>query len=141
MPLHCLTVLALPRASVAPGWGGSAWRAGQGGAETWEHCPPGAAPQPPLTSSGGMPSGGRQGSTMPCSSDTSLARGSCSKFFRKSGGRTEASPWLSVSRWVSLAGPAEITAQARKKRPLPGGNVVGGWAASVSTLSSRQGRT
>lgn len=40
-----------------------------------------------LTSAGGMPSGGRQGNTMPCSSDTSLASGSCSKFLRKSGGR------------------------------------------------------
>lgn len=42
---------------------------------------------------------------MPCSSDTSLASGSCSKFFRKSGGRTEASPWLSAASWVSLADP------------------------------------
>lgn len=37
-----------------------------------------------LTSAGGIPSGGRQGSTIPCSSETSLATGSCSKFFLKS---------------------------------------------------------
>ena len=60
MPLHCLNVLALPRASVAPGWGGSAWRAGQGRAETWEHCPPGVAPQPCSPRLGGCPPvGGR----------------------------------------------------------------------------------
>lgn len=41
----------------------------------------------PLTSAGGMPSGGRQGNTMPCSRDTSLASGSCSKFLRKSGSK------------------------------------------------------
>lgn len=33
-----------------------------------------------------MPSGGRHGSTMPCSMETSLAVGSCSKFLRRSGG-------------------------------------------------------
>lgn len=94
-----------------PWVGGISLEAWAGQAETWEHCPPGAVlptwsgTAARLTSAGGMPSGGRQGSTMPCSSDTSFASGSCSKFFRKSGGRTEASPWLSVSHWVSLADP------------------------------------
>lgn len=54
-------------------------------------------PTPPLTSAGGIPSGGRQGSTMPCSRDTSLASGSCSKFLRKSGGRKTESLSVQIS--------------------------------------------
>lgn len=108
MPLHCPPMLALPGARVAPG-GVRAGRTQDPGA--LPTC--GAGTRAPLTSAGGMPSGGRQGSTMPCSRDTSLASGSCSKFLRKSGRRARVSSSPSVSGWFSLAGPVPWSRSGR----------------------------
>lgn len=108
MALHCLPVLALPGARVAPG-GVRAGRTRDLGA--LPTC--GAGTRAPLTSAGGMPSGGRQGSTMPCSRDTSLASGSCSKFLRKSGRRARVCSSLSASCRLSLAGPVPWSRRGR----------------------------